>query len=531
MIVSAAAVFAAAVPAAAQSGACREAGLSVESRPITIDGVVGDDDTFVGVLRVTARRPKVRPVFLVAADLAPTEPQPRLPVRRSQVAIDRLKSDLPVKQPHDLLVKVAKLRFAGEYTGELMLASATACRVALKVIATASPALKLVGAGDDRKVRLRLIRCHHLQCGPKRSFRRLTPEQSRRTGVVVQVDNASQSEVRVTGLDIALAGEPGERLPAQNAFSVERSDLPFDLPGSRVSKLPEIKIDRGQLAPDHYTGAIYLTLDGGRDRAVLPLEVDVKHGPFWAIIVLLLALATYLLTGAAKRWSQYGKEINRLEQLKRQARTLELADRRIALAVIQSAEDLVYADELGKGRERRTSLEATLPLLNDVRVREAAAPKPLSPDVQTLLDEFRQAVAEARTDDAKTNYKALKEKLTAAPRRRSRTRGLQPLTDLLGRTPLPIPRAPRETTERPAPLRRRALKFAVHGLPWIVRVLGVASFVLLGLKELYFDDHTFGERMLPDYGSLFLWGIGATALDKVLALGLSPPSSAAPNPV
>ena len=67
--------------------------------------------------------------------------------------------------------------------------------------------------------------------------------------------------------------------------------------------------------------------------------------------------------------------------------------------------------------------------------------------------------------------------------------------------------------------------FNISGLPWILGVLLVVLFVLAGLKELYYDNTTFGSEPVLNYGALVLWGIAATAVNIALGKVLPDPAS------
>jgi hypothetical protein len=66
--------------------------------------------------------------------------------------------------------------------------------------------------------------------------------------------------------------------------------------------------------------------------------------------------------------------------------------------------------------------------------------------------------------------------------------------------------------------RARAIwqRLAADVLPWLLRGLVVIALVFVGLKELYFDNATFGAEPLKNCGSLVVWGFGVTAANKAL---------------
>ncbi len=56
----------------------------------------------------------------------------------------------------------------------------------------------------------------------------------------------------------------------------------------------------------------------------------------------------------------------------------------------------------------------------------------------------------------------------------------------------------------------------------LLRITIIVLFVFLGLKELYFDNPTFGAHPFVNYGGLLAWGVGGGAVLKGLNEALQP---------
>ena len=154
---------------------------------------------------------------------------------------------------------------------------------------------------------MKLVRCSYLTCAPGNLIEWLNSSSSRRDAVRVQVDNASQSPAVVTGVQIALNTEVGEEVVSKEAFipTMQR----FKRRAQHATTLPPISINRDKIDPGHYTGAIYLQIEGAEKRAVLPFEIDVKDGPLWALAVLFAALVVHGLSALSKK-AKVGPEPN-----------------------------------------------------------------------------------------------------------------------------------------------------------------------------------------------------------------------------
>jgi hypothetical protein len=69
----------------------------------------------------------------------------------------------------------------------------------------------------------------------------------------------------------------------------------FDAKGMNSMTLT---IDRSSIPPDHYTGTIALTIEGAIERLRLPVDLNVRTGPTWVILCLIVGL----LLGQAQRF-------------------------------------------------------------------------------------------------------------------------------------------------------------------------------------------------------------------------------------
>jgi hypothetical protein len=303
------AVLSAATPTHAAAGvhAVHCKGVTVSSGVLRIDGVLSDPESFRGVLRVKATRKGRKPYFLPNGELVSTTTSIERRIPPGKVEIANPAAPLPFDPKktkgrwRSIPVTVKDVRFTGTYKGGLELGSG-GCKVEFRLSAAGGAEISLVGtpsASAAKAVKLKLVRCSYLTCGLCNFIEWLNSSSSRRDSVRVQVDNASQSPAVVTGVQIALNTEVGEEVVSKEAFIPTKQR--FKRSAQHATTLPPISINRDKIDPGHYTGAIYLQIEGAEKRAVLPFEIDVKDGPFWAIVLLFAALGVHGIRALSKK--------------------------------------------------------------------------------------------------------------------------------------------------------------------------------------------------------------------------------------
>ena len=195
----------------------------------------------------------------------------------------------------------------------------------------------------------------------------------------------------------AVAEEPST--PPQHTFFVD---------AQHATTLPEIKIDRGKIEPGHYTGAIYLTVSGAEKRTVLPFELDVKDGPFWAIAVLfealLVQLGVWLCSGQAERDSPSGDKELRRQANAKLGEDAELFERRF-----DQAGELALRGRSNRANKASGKIEGDIELVQEAQEIEASARVggTLPDEVDGQLKYFRSLVKNG-SEKAKSQLKQVK---------------------------------------------------------------------------------------------------------------------------
>lgn len=473
-------------------------GVSVSSGVLRIAGVLSDAESFEGALRVKATRKGRKPYFLPSGDLVSTGSIERR-IGPGKVEISNLSDPLPFDPKkgkgrwRSVPVSVKDVRYAGEYSGQLELGSG-GCKVELQLIAAGGAEISLVGTGN-KVVKLKLARCRYHTCWPGDFAQVLNSSSSRLDEVEVQVDNASQSPAEITAIQVALNSEVGEEAVSEEALSPPKHAF---VSSQYATTLPPIGIERGKLVPGHYTGAIYLTVAGAEKRAVLPFELDVKDGPSWAIVALIAALLVQGGVALANLTRPRKQVLKEIRALRKRAR-LELgAEATPVQRQLDYARDLALDGKLDEARATCETIEQQLDQLKAERAAEAEG--------YTALAGFGEALG-AGLFTLSVDGSALPEAAIQV---------VNGLGRLIGRLGSWIGHFWSWLKSVGRRIGRWGVWGSVYALPWLLRGVLVAAFLLTGLKELYFSNATFGAQEVVDYGGLFLWGLTAAAFNTVL---------------
>lgn len=511
---------------------------------LEINGILNVPGTFAGTLRLRAvgkaakpaqsgnKLPEVQPPFFIRdGDLVATGSTEHR-IAADDIKIVNVTGPLKKGQSREVEVTIEGARFAGKYIGAIRAGNGH-CEVPLTVVVAGAADLSLVGSGSTTALSVQVVSCAGFSCGPNDRFEDLTRSSARRDDFAPQVSNGSQSPAEVMSVQVALNRNPGGQLPPGSA--VKPTEQAFTRPPLRVSTLEPIAIRRNEIDPGHYTGAIYLTLRGAEKRVALPLELDVKSGPFWAIVVLLAALFVQFLVWLAGRNKPRREELRELREAEKRTRAeLDPEDWALLEGRFGAARDLARRGKLTQAKVARTALEEAAKWLPEVRIWIAEIEKShdgkLPDRARERLLDFRRAVEQGDRGAANSARSDLRDARTLD---RIQIEALQ--TDALREDAIIAAKGPAPSP--PGPIVRFAIwieaglarlwqaichpletfsLLTIYALPWLLRALLVFAFVLAGLKELYFDNTTFGVDPVLSYSALFIWGLTATAVNAAL---------------
>jgi hypothetical protein len=72
-------------------------------------------------------------------------------------------------------------------------------------------------------------------------------------------------------------------------------NIPQTLKADQIVKLP-LSWETNKIPPDRYTGAVYLSLEGGKERLIIPVNLTMRIAPLMPLFILFLGIICGRLT-------------------------------------------------------------------------------------------------------------------------------------------------------------------------------------------------------------------------------------------
>jgi hypothetical protein len=382
-----------------------------------------------------------------------------------------------------------------------------------------------------------LARCSPLPC----AFSVWLPASLRGERRGLQLDNLTPVAVSVPTYGLILRGDKTGRL-------VTEQDVPINVPNQLLNARQSTPVDinfpdRNKLPADHYVGTMRFDLKGTDVQPSVNFTLDVRDGPWWALVVLFLGVVVGRLV----------KNMNSPEallQLKLMPRYYELQNR---IASLENKDDraALLSDLAEMKRRIEAARETELVLTQDLEKLE------LRVNLFIRLDQLQEEIVDRSVDPLRAELlakvKTARMGLRLADVEKCRTI----ITEVTARLQQIEEAAPDDVSKRSMRNLRTmagdvaaesANAAAVHNLPKpsepgrAARLLGTLAgvnfmsaearfwfwrplffllllllLVLLGLKTLYLDSGTsFGSEGLYDYFGLFMWGLSADVVQRTL---------------
>lgn len=272
-----------------------------DDTPLIITGWLGEENAFIGNLRLTAEEDVDEFIFL-ASDLILENSD--LVIGRQQVSLigdPRLQAYIP----KNFQVMITALVEPGRYTGYIKILllgqdiTETNIIIPLSVNAKARPEITPLPGTDN--VQLKLV--HHARDGLAgwNSFlaHKLLPDSAQLNSWQLKFNNPQNVPVKVLSTDAVLLGKDTGYMLTGEELNLSKDQPPF--PARQISTI-QIILPRESMPPDHYTGSIYFTLEGQKEYLTLPVDIYVRTGPLWPIVFLFLGL---LVGRIAKWWKEH----------------------------------------------------------------------------------------------------------------------------------------------------------------------------------------------------------------------------------
>lgn len=476
-----------------------------------------------------------RAVTIIKTDLV-NSGDPQVFIDRKDILIPSV--SLRKDQPQDVVITVNNVTRYGSYKGTVKFwlvpeqTEAQARIVNLTVEINPKIDVKAPNA-----LSAQLARCSPLPC----QLSVWLPASIRGEKRGLQLENLTPVAVSVPNYGMSLRGEKTGRL-------VTEQDVPINVPnqmlGARQATAVDISfVDRNKLPPDRYVGSMRFDLKGTDVQPAVNFTLDVRDGPWWALLVLFLGVIVGRLI----------KNMNSPEallQLKLMPRYYELQNRIIALENDKDRKALFF--ELAEIKRRiDVARETEAVLTQDLEKLDSRI------NLFNRLDQLQEEIVSRTIDPIKaellTKVKTAREALRLADVERCRTI----ITEIISRLQQIENAAPdddskssmrnlmtmasdvAEETANAADF-QRVPRPPEPGLG--ARMLGTLAgvnfmsaearfffwrplffllllfmLVLLGLKTLYLDSgSTFGSEGLYDYFGLFMWGLSADVVQRTL---------------
>jgi hypothetical protein len=402
--------------------------------------------------------------------------------------------------------------------------------------ATAVVTPTLVPLKGTEQVQLQLVNCGWwLDCALAHL---LLPASAHIDKRELQFDNSTEVPVNILSTATIVAGDlTGYQLNRQ-AISLPQ-DLK-SLPANQIVSIP-ITLNRAEMPPDRYSGAIYLTLKDRRDRLSLPVNLNARSGPLVPIVVLFFGVVLgRLFKYMQERGEPQAKALGEVYRLQGDIASAKLEDRdkQLLVEMIQEVQTLVAREQLDvvptQVQTIRDRLETLVKLqLLENQLNQQATIFPT--DVDTFTLDIRKArLYIAQKEDAKArellakistdldNVGARGAEVAAGVEafKRSLTEAAT-ATVRMGEAPLPINQQIGNFKLFMITLSGVSDRVRAEATFWIVRP--ILSLVLLvglsavGIGSLYVENATFGAKPFPDYLGLILWGLSADVASRSLS--------------
>lgn len=401
----------------------------------------------------------------------------------------------------------------------------------------------LVPMKGTEQIRLQLVNCGWLlDCGLARL---LLPASATIDQRQLYFDNPTTSPINVLNTAVILDGDLTGYQLTEKAIAVPQGNQSF--PANQISSLP-LTLNRAAMPPDQYTGAVYLTLNGGSDRLSFPVDLSVRTGPLLPLVVLFFGV---ILGRLFKYMEERGEpqakvkgEIYRLQDDIKRTK-LDKREEDLLLNMTNGVQTLVNREQLGAADSQMQAIRDRLDMLirlkalenelnqqqsvdEDVKERTASkvrAVRWLIVQGQVEQDaEAKQLLTEISADLKDFATRGINED-PAIEASRGQLKEIVDAANQIGQ-PIAVPKAELSRTSQfqqflitlsgvTDQVRAEATFWVVRPLLALILLVGLSA---VGMGSLYVErGTTFGARPFADYLGLILWGLSADVASRSLS--------------
>ncbi len=523
-------------PALAQTNAKIE--VDAKDNPLEIKGWLGEENSLIGNIRLTAEDANVANLTFLPSDLQRQEGDEIIGRQQVDLIGER---KLEAGLPKDFQVKVSGVKLPGTYTGEIEFLlpgqkRSQALVIPIKVKAKAKPAV--VPVKDSEQVTVQLVRCSW-DCGLAHLF---LAESLFQNQWQLRLDNPIPAPVSLTSAEVILQGK-------QTGYQITQTEVESppstEIPANKIISLP-LKWKRSHIPPDHYTGAVYLTIKDKEGRLMIPIDLSMRTGPALPIFVLFVGI---LLGRLFKYMQEKGipqsDALGKVYQIEGLIDEADPKDREILTPMVKKVRDSVSQMELetvtadlGKIKERSNSLTSLRKIEQELQGMEQDPDVGGENGVLVKIQEARNLIKFEEDDKAKELQQQIQETITKLSKSMMGT-GDEPdpsliiAADEIERAIASTERMLKATASKSKTglscfvwlkkvlilmtgisnqLRAEATLWIVRPLLSLALLLGLS---LLGIRALYVEKGTtFGSNPFSDYLGLIIWGLSADVTSR-----------------
>jgi hypothetical protein len=514
--------------------------------PLVIEGWLGENSSLTGDLRLMASA-DVDELIFIASDLLPANSS------GVQVAGEKISrrnvqvmggSSLAAGVPKDFQVTVSGIPGPGLYQGSLAYllpgqTFADAKPIAIQVRAQARPALTLMANSD--RLDLNLVNCRRgLDC---LLAKWLLPDSAFIKQWMLQMQNKQALDAALVSSEVVIRGE-------KTGYQITSSQLsmpsqPTPIPANGMASIP-LTIQQEQMPPDHYTGAIYLTLKDGSEPMPVPVSLNVRSGPLKPLLFLVFGiLLGWLVKYMQTRGEPQAKALQQVNNAEILVEDAEPEDRAQLEAMLKRLRANVYAEKLADTDAQLQVIQARHDALALLRgLENSLAGKQGHTVVKAAQDKIAQArllIYNGQDDQASQITTGITQSLVAltTPAMGSGQEDpeMKKASQQAGKAAEKMDSAARMTkkAESTAPavsfgkrmknwasslpawwsrVRAEGTLYIVRPLMYIILMIGL---IVVGLNTLYVGSGTtFGASPIGDYLGLVLWGLSSDVASRTL---------------
>ena len=524
------------IPFSVQAQGSSPISVDATDNPLVIRGTLETSPVVSGSLRLTASEDVAAFNFL-PSDLKLKDGDEK--IARQNISLTGERS-LSANTPVDFVVNVSGIQTPGTYEGELVFllpGQPMQDGLTIKITVEALSKAVLSPLAGSEQLQLGLVNCSW-DCW---LVGVILPKSTTADARQILLENTGKGDTKVLETGVAVVGQKtGYQLTTQE---ITLPPSGTTLPAGEINEI-NIAILRGKIPPDHYTGSLYLTLDGVNERVRIPVDLNVRSGPGIPILLLLLGI---VLGRLFKFMQDKGEpQANALQKVNEVAQLIDGAapqDQKALKAMLDPIRKEVYRMKLEQIEAELKVIESRIEALHSLHEMEASLQdKAQNPAIKSILDLIKEAcnlfyiksdkLAQDKLSEAQTKLEKVIVSSQMGPDSKPDagiTKAGENLSkaidssDNIQRLPASMP--PSDWLSQlkdffirlsglSSEIRAEATLWFVRPLLYFVLLVGL---VIVGLGSFYVDNGaTFGSSPFSDYVGIVMWGLSADVASRTL---------------